>query len=121
MTINGREYKTPDLNDFDTVIRLEENGINLLGLMGDIQNKFNSAPLTTIRDMTSILTGMTKEESLSEIKEFVSGGGTLTDYMEIIAVGIEELVASGEKAGFTKAAKTPQDHKTKAAPKRQEQ
>ena len=43
MIINGKNYIIPDLNDFNTVIQLEEKGINLLGIMGDVQNKFNTA------------------------------------------------------------------------------
>jgi len=118
MIINGKNYIIPDLNDFNTVIQLEEKGINLLGIMGDVQNKFNTAPLTTLRDVTAIFTGMTKEESLTEIKEFISNGGTLIDYLKNITDGIEELVQSGEKTGFTKAVKTPQDRKPKATVKK---
>jgi len=118
MIINGKNYIIPDLSDFDVVIQLEEKGINLLGIMGDVKNKFNSAPLTTLRDVTAIFTGMTKEEALFEIKEFISNGGTLVDYLTIITEGIEELTLSGEKAGFTKAVKTPQDRKPKAKAKK---
>ena len=118
MRINGRDYRIPDMEDFNTVIQLEEKGINLLGLMGDIQNRFATSPLTTIRDETSVFTGLTKEESLAEIKKFISDGGTLIEYLAIIEEGVDELTASGEKAGFTKAVKTPQDHKPKATAKK---
>jgi len=118
MIINGKEYKVPDLNDFDVVLQLEEKGINLLGIMGNIQNSFNSSPLTTLRDVTAIFTGLSKDESIAEIKTFISSGGTLVDYLTIITDGVEELITSGEKAGFTKAVKTPQDHKPKATPKK---
>jgi hypothetical protein len=118
MIINGKNYRVPDLTDFDTVIKLEEQGINLLGIMGDIQNRFASAPLTTLRDVTAIFTGMTKEEAVTEIKTFIENGGSLIDYLTIITDGVDELMKSGEKAGFTKAVKTPQDHKAKSTAKK---
>lgn len=113
MKINGKEYSIPDLNDFETVCRLEEQGINLVGLMSNAGEKFNAAPFCTIREALAGFMGVSKDEASAEIKEHVKNGGTISELMEIITNEINELVVSGTKSGFSKAEKTPQDHNQK--------
>lgn len=113
MLVNGKNYTLPDLNDFDTVLQLEEKGINFLDLISTTQDTFNAAPFTAIRDVLACLMVASKEEATQEIKEHVKNGGNLMELMNEVLNDINKLTKSGTDSGFSEAEKTPQKQKTK--------
>jgi len=118
MRVNGKEYRIPDLSDFDTVLQLEEKGINLLELVTTTQDRIKTAPFATIRDVLACLMMSSKEEATQEIKDHIKNGGNLMDLMLEVVEDINGVATSGEKAGFSKAEKkTPQKRKPKATAK----
>lgn len=117
MRVNGKDYRIPDLNDFDTVLQLEEKGINYLELITTTRDKIKIAPFTTIRDVLACLMMASKEEATQEIREHIKNGGNLLDLMVEVIDDINGVAESGEQAGFSEAEKAPQKRKVKTAVK----
>lgn len=118
MIINGKTYEIPDLSDFETVCRLEEQGINLMGIAMDGKEKFSNAPFCTLREVFAGLMGVDISVAGKELSAHIKNGGSFEELVETMNEEFEKLYESGTDSGFTEeGVKTPQDHKKKAPAK----
>jgi hypothetical protein len=104
VTINGNEYKIPEL-DFNTVCELEDNGISLLAM-----DQRNPKIATMLRAFCAWIMRTTPERASEEIQAHIQNGGNI---MELFAA----ITSALENSGFSKGnrrnstTKFPQDHK----------
>lgn len=103
VTINGTDYKVPEIN-FDAICELEENGVYLL-TMSRNDRRF----ATMIRGLTAWIMKSDTATASEEIQEHIKNGGNI---MEILDAVMEAMNESGFFNGQNnKAARIPQDHR----------
>lgn len=105
VTINGREYKIPEM-DFETVCQLEENGISLLGM-----NEKNPKIATMIRAFVAWIMDVPTQRASAEIQEHIRNGGNIMDLLTAITTALETSGFSRGNRQNDSVRRFPQDHK----------
>ena len=105
VTINGREYRIPEM-DFETVCQLEENGISLLSM-----NEKNPKIATMIRAFVAWIMDVTPQRASAEIQEHIQNGGNIMDLLTAITTALETSGFSKGNRQNDSVRRFPQDHK----------
>lgn len=105
VTINGREYKVPEL-DFNAVCELEERGVNILNLGENVK------VASMVRGVAAWIMGTDLKTASAEIQGHIQNGGNIMDILDA-------LNESADESGFFKQGqqasqkKIPMDHQRK--------
>lgn len=110
MILNGKEYKVPEVKTFKDMVLLEAKGIKIMALTDMSFFERENLATSLVRGF-SYYTGLSFEQALDEISEAIDNGETIEMMFDSMAKDIEEMKAIGATEGFSKGAKTPQDHK----------
>lgn len=105
VTINGREYRIPEM-DFETVCQLEENGISLLGM-----SEKNPKIATMIRAFVAWIMDVPTQMASAEIQEHIRNGGNIMDLLTAITTALETSGFSKGSRQSDSVRRFPQDHK----------
>lgn len=112
VTINGKDYVVPELNN-NAICDLADNGFDILSPAFKKKN-----PMSIARSLVAWIMGIDLEDAGDVLQEHIENGGELAPIIEAFGNAVSEsgfIKALTLRANAKQAGVEPQDHKKKAA------